>query len=648
MSATREEVVEKMNMANEQTKIKIEKERLSVLPSIIENTKYARFDSDLQRRETWKEICDRNMHMHLDKFKEHSLQFKKEIECIYRDFVVPKKVLFSMRSAQFAGKSIEISPNRIYNCAYMPIDSFTAFSETMFLLLGGTGVGYSVQLHHTDKLPKIIQPSDRTYRHKIGDSIEGWADAIKALFDSYIGKRTSMPRFDYSDIRPKGTILKTSGGKAPGPEPLRKCITIIQGMLNEMEEGHQVKPIEAHDILCHIADAVLSGGIRRAAMISLFSQEDEEMMCSKVGKYWNEGNSQRSTANNSVVLDRNMLKENFDTVWDKIVASNTGEPGIYFTNELDSDWGTNPCCEIALRPFQFCNLTEINVSDIDTQEELNNRVYAAAFLGTLQATYTDFHYLREKWKTTTEKDALLGVSMTGIASNSLTGLDLNEAANVAIETNKSIADTLGINHAARVTCVKPAGTTSLVLGTSSGIHSWHSEYFIRNITLSKNEHLYPYLLEKLPHLIADYIGKPGNACLSMPQKSPEGAITRHTETTVDMLNRVKRFSTDWVHEGHIDGINTHNVSATVNVKEDEWDLIGEWLWMNRDYYNGLATIPFSDSAYNHQAPLVEITEDKFNALMKYVSIIDLTDIKEYEDNTNLQGEIACAGGECEI
>jgi len=343
-----------------------------------------------------------------------------------------------------------------------------------------------------------------------------------------------------------------------------------------------------------------------------------------------------------------MPKEEFDSIWDKIVASNTGEPGIYFTNDLNSDWGTNPCCEIALRPFQFCNLTEINVSDIDTQEELNSRVYAASFLGTLQATYTDFHYLREKWKTTTEKDALLGVSMTGIASNSLTNLDLNEAANVAIETNKSIANTLRINHAARVTCVKPAGTTSLVLGTSSGIHSWHSEYFIRNITLSKNEHLYPYLLEKLPNLIADYIGKPGNACLSIPQKAPSGAITRHTETTIDMLNRVKRFSTDWVHEGHLDGINTHNVSATINVKHDEWDLIGEWLWMNRDYYNGLATIPFSDSVYNHQAPLVEIGESTYHEMMDFVNDLDLTDIKEYEDNTNLQGEIACAGGSCEI
>lgn len=619
-----------------------------ILSSIIENTKYAKFDMDLQRRETWNEICNRNMNMHLEKFKDEPIQFKDEIKRIYNEYVFTKKVLFSMRSAQFAGKSIEISPNRIYNCAYMPIDSFTAFSEAMFLLLGGTGVGYSVQLHHIEKLPPIKQPSSRTYRQKIGDSIEGWADAIKVLFDSYTGKRTSMPRFDYSDIRPKGTPLKTSGGKAPGPEPLRKCITIIQGMLNEMEDGHQMEAIEAHDILCYIADAVLSGGIRRAAMISLFSKEDENMLCAKIGKYWEEGNGQRSTANNSVVLDRNMDEEEFAAIWDRITKYKTGEPGIYFTNDLDSDWGTNPCCEIALRPFQFCNLTEINVSDIESQEDLNQRVYAASFLGTLQATYTDFHYLREKWKTTTESDALLGVSMTGIAHNAINELNLQEAADIAILTNKTIAEQLGINEAARVTCVKPAGTTSLVLGTSSGIHSWHSEYFIRNITLSKNEHLYPYLSERFPDLIADYEGKPGNACLSIPTKAPEGATTRHTESTIEMLNRVKRVSTEWVHVGHKDGLNTHNVSATVNVKEDEWDMVGEWLWKNREFYNGLATIPYSDSAYNHQAPLVEIDKAQYEEMMYFVEEVDLTDIKEYEDNTNLQGEIACAGGACEI
>ena len=620
-----------------------------LLPSIIENTKYARYESVLQRRETWDEICNRNMQMHLNKFKNEPEEFKEEIKRIYKEYVIPKKVLFSMRSAQFAGKAIELSPNRIYNCAYLPIDSFTAFSETMFLLLGGTGVGYSVQKHHVMKMPHIVKPSaDRTYRHNIGDSKEGWADAIKALFNSYSGKRTSTPRFDYSDIRPKGTPLKTSGGKAPGPEPLRKCITIIQGILSEKEDGDKLRPIEAHDILCHIADAVLSGGIRRAAMISLFSQDDEEMLCAKVGEYWDEGHGQRSTANNSVVLDRNMPREEFDNIWNRITKYRTGEPGIYYTNDMEGDWGTNPCCEIALRPFQFCNLTEINVSNVENQKDLNDRTYAASFLGTLQATYTDFHYLREKWKSTTEKEALLGVSMTGIAHNTINTLDLSEAANIAVQTNVDIARALNINPAARVTCVKPAGTTSLVLGTSSGIHAWHSDYYIRNIILSKNEHLYPYLSDKFPELIADYEGKPGNACLSIPTKAPDGATTRYTESTIEMLNRVKHVSQEWVHAGHITGLNTHNVSATINVKEDEWDEVGEWLWRNRDYYNGLATIPYSDNAYGDQAPLVEIGKERYEELMQFVSEVDLTDIKEYEDNTNLQGELACAGGSCDI
>jgi ribonucleoside-diphosphate reductase alpha chain len=307
---------------------------------------------------------------------------------------------------QFGGKPIEISPNRIYNCAYLPIDSLDSFSECMFLLLGGTGVGYSVQKHHVDKLPLINKPyAKRTRRYLISDSIEGWADSIKMLMKSYLNGKGSRIVFDYSDIRPKGARLVTSGGKAPGPQPLKECILKITGLLENKEDGDQLSTLEAHDIVCYIADAVLAGGIRRAALISLFSADDNEMIACKSGSWW-ELNPQRGRANNSAVLMRHKItKSFFMDLWKRVELSKAGEPGIYFNN--DKDWGTNPCCEIALRPFQFCNLCEVNVSNIKSQEDLESRVKAAAFIGTLQAGYTNFHYLRPIWKETTEKDALI-------------------------------------------------------------------------------------------------------------------------------------------------------------------------------------------------------------------------------------------------
>ena len=379
-----------------------------ILSDLTVYMKYAKYIPELERRETWEELVTRNMNMHIKKYP----HIASEIVEVYQ-YVFDKKVLPSMRSMQFGGKPIEISPNRIYNCAYLPIDHLDAFSEAMFLLLGGTGVGYSVQKHHVEKLPEIRKPNpNRTRRFLVGDSIEGWADAIKVLMKSYFGEHLSTPEFDFSDVRPKGAQLVTSGGKAPGPQPLKDCLHKLKGMLDAKEDGEKMTPIEVHDMVCHIADAVLAGGIRRAALISLFSADDNEMIACKSGAWW-ENNPQRGRANNSAALVRHKItKEFFMDLWKRVEASGAGEPGIYFTN--DKDWGTNPCCEIALRPNQFCNLCEVNVSDIESQEDLNNRVKAAAFIGTLQAGYTDFHYLRDVWKRTTEKEALIGVSMTGI------------------------------------------------------------------------------------------------------------------------------------------------------------------------------------------------------------------------------------------
>ena len=611
-----------------------------ILSDITVHMKYAKYIDEKQRRENWDELVTRNMNMHIKKFP----HLETEIRSVYQ-YVFQKKVLPSMRSMQFGGKPIEVSPNRIFNCAFCPVDDPRVFGEIMFLLLGGTGVGYSVQKHHVEKLPEIRKPNEkRTRRFLIGDSIEGWADAVKALIQSYF-KGTSRLRFDFSDIRPKGARLVTSGGKAPGPQPLRECLVKVEGILDAKENGDQLTPIEVHDIVCYIADAVLAGGIRRAALISLFSADDEEMVSAKAGAWW-ELNPQRGRANNSVVVMRHKInKDTFMDLWKRVEESRSGEPGFYFSN--DKEWGCNPCCEIGLRPFQFCNLVEINVSDVDTQEELNNRSIAASFIATLQASYTDFHYLRPIWKRTTEKDALIGVSMTGIASGGVLKLNLEEASMKVNMENRRAAMQIGINRAARTTCVKPAGTTSLTLGTSSGIHAWHNDYYIRRLRVGKNEAIYKYLINNLPELVEDckFRGH-DTAILSIPQRAPEGAITRH-ETALDLLERVKKVSDEWIQGGHYKGSNSHNVSATVTIKDGEWDSVGEWMWENRACYNGLSVLPYDGGTYV-QAPFEDCDKETYERMLELVKNVDLDLVIETEDETDLSGEIACGGGSCEI
>ena len=609
-----------------------------ILSEITVYMKYAKYLPTKNRRETWKELVTRNRKMHLKKYPD----LKDEIMSAYK-FVLKKKVLPSMRSMQFAGKPIEISPNRVYNCAYLPIDDWRAFSETMFLLLGGTGVGYSVQKHHVDNLPEIRKPNPkRQRRYLIADSIEGWADAVKILMKSYFFDGSTI-KFDYTDIRAKGARLVTSGGKAPGPQPLKECLVKIEGMLKEKQDGDKLSTLETHDIICYIADAVLAGGIRRAALISLFSAHDEEMISCKTGNWW-ELNPQRGRSNNSAVLMRHKItKDFFLDIWKRIELSGAGEPGIYLSN--DKDWGTNPCCEIALRPFQFCNLCEVNVSNIESQEDFEERVKAAAFIGTLQAGYTEFHYLRPIWQRTTEKDALIGVSMTGIGSGVVLGYDMKSAAKIVKEENTRVADLIGINKTARATTVKPAGTTSLTLGTSSGIHAWHNDFYIRRIRVGKNESIYKYLNENHPELVEDeFFRAHDTAVISIPQKAPSGAIMR-TESPFQLLERVKKVAMEWIKPGHRAGSNTHNVSATISLRDHEWDAAGEWMWDNKNHYNGLAVLPYNGGTYT-QAPFEDITED--NRLMETLTTVNLSNIIETEDETDLKGELACAGGACEI
>jgi ribonucleoside-diphosphate reductase alpha chain len=611
---------------------------VSILSDITVYNKYAKFNPELQRRETWEEIVTRNRDMHISKFP----QLKDEITKAY-ELVYDKKILPSMRSLQFAGKPIEINNTRIYNCAYLPIDDYRSFSETMFLLLSGTGVGFSVQQHHIGELPEIKLPTKHK-RYLVSDSIEGWADAVKILVKAYF-TGSPLPLFDFRDIRPKGARLITAGGKAPGPEPLKECLFQIQKIFDRKQNGDKLSSLEAHDIVCHIADAVLSGGIRRAALISLFNLDDEDMLTSKFGSWW-EANPQRGRANNSAVILRHKItEEEFFKLWKKIEASGSGEPGLYFSN--DKDWGTNPCCEIALRPYQFCNLCELNASDVESQEDLNERSRAAALIGTLQASYTDFHYLRDIWRKTTEKDALIGVGQTGIGSGVVLNYNLKEAADVAKTENARIAEIIGINKAARVTTVKPSGTSSLVLGTSSGIHAWHAPYYVRRMRVGKNEALYTYLSINHPELVEDEYFKPTiQAVISVPQKAPEGSILR-SESALELLERVRKYNVEWVKKGHRKGANTNNVSATVSITETEWEEVGKWMWENKDTFNGLSVLPYFGGSYT-QAPFQDITEEEFEEMSKHLHNIDLTNVVEFNDETNLMDQQACAGGACEV
>lgn len=610
-----------------------------VLSDITVHAKYAKYIPELNRRETWDEIVTRNKEMHQAKFQ----NLKNEIEEAYK-LVYDKKVLPSMRSLQFAGKPIELNNARIFNCSYAPVDDYRVFSEFMFLLLSGCGVGFSVQNHHIEKLPEIKIPTKHR-RFLVSDSIEGWADAVRVLCKAYFGYTNAMPLFDFRDIRPKGARLITSGGKAPGAEPLKECLFQVQKIFDRKQNGEKLTSVEAHDIICHLADAVLSGGIRRAALISLFDFDDEKMLTCKFGDWWLE-NPQRGRANNSAVILRHKItEEEFFNLWEKIEASNSGEPGFLFSN--DKDFGTNPCAEIALRPYQFCNLCEINASDIEGQEDLNNRAKVAAFIGTLQASYTDFHYLRDIWKRTTERDALLGVGMTGIASGEVTKYNLKQAAKVAKEENERVANVIGINKAARVTTVKPSGTSSLVLGCSSGIHAWHDPYYIRRMRLGKNEALYKYLIENCPDLVEDEFFKPTiQAVVGVPQQAPKNAILR-SESAIELLERVKKFNVEWVKAGHRSGANTNNVSCTITIKPNEWQTVGKWMWENRDNYAALSVLPEDLGTYK-QAPFETITEEQYNELAKHLHSLDMTQVVEESDETNLMDQAACAGNVCEI
>jgi ribonucleoside-diphosphate reductase alpha chain len=600
---------------------------------------YAKYMSHLGRRESLSETINRDMIMHLQKFPKLSNEITKSFR-----YVHDLKVMPSMRALQFAGGAVTKNNVRQFNCSYAPIDDTKTFSEALFLLLSGVGFGFSVQQRHISKLPKIKRPSE-SVRYIVHDSIEGWSDALNTLMESYFFGKIK-PDFDLSLIRAKGSYLVTTGAKAPGPEPLKLMLKQVEDRL-KLAIDRNLTSLEVHDIVCITSDAVLAGGIRRAALISLFDRTDVSMLKCKHGNWW-EKHPYRARANNSAVLPRDKTtKAEFDFIFDMCRDSGSGEPGIYWTN--NEDWGTNPCCEIGLRPNQFCNLTTVNQSNIVDKKDFFGRVHAATLIGTLQATYTDFNYLRPVWQKNTEEEALLGVSFTGIADSSgfITSDLLREGAKLSKEVNEKFAKKMGINPAARITAIKPEGTASCVLGSASGIHARHADHYIRRIRMNKDDALAVYLKNTIPDLVEDDKFSSSGIVVSIPQESPSGSIIRHNETAETLFKRTMQYNTDWVREGFRSGENQHNVSVTISVKPEEWEIIRVLMWDNKELYNGISLLPFDGGSYV-QAPFEDCTKEVFEQMSILVKAVDLTRVVENEDKTERIDSIACAGGVCSL
>jgi ribonucleoside-triphosphate reductase (thioredoxin) len=610
----------------------------NVLSNMVHYRTYAKFQSHLSRRETLEETINRNMIMHLDRFPKLSKDIIKAYRQIHELSVMP-----SMRSMQFGGEAILKNNSRIYNCSFTVANYERVFAEILFLLLSGTGVGYSVQKHHINQLPTIKKPREEG-RYVAHDSIMGWADCVMVLFEGYF-KGAIRPVFDLSPIRPKGSYLVTTGAKAPGPEPLRQMLKLVEEKLISAI-GRRLTTLEVHDIICIIADCVLAGGIRRAALIALFDRDDTAMLTSKHGEWWLK-HPYRARANNSAILPRHEVgEEEFRHIYDMCIKSNAGEPGFSWTNNIEM--GYNPCHEIALNSNQFCNLTSVNLTGIKNEKDFQNRVYAATLLGTLQASYTDFPYLSDKWKQVTEQESLLGVSFTGVAdATSMTAEQLQAGAKLALEVNEKYSKKIGINPAARVTAIKPEGTASCVVGSSSGIHARYSQHYLRRVRMNADDSLAKYLQTIMPELVEQDIFSKTGVVVTIPQNSPEGAIIRENESALTLLDRVNFYNQNWVAPGHRSGDNKHNVSCTINYKPEEIESLKAEMWKTRELYSGISLLPFDGGSYQ-QAPFEACSKEIFEKYYTMVKDIDLTRVIEMEDNTERMDSLACAGGVCEF
>lgn len=583
------------------------------------------------RKETLDENVDRVVAMHVKRFPHLEEHIKSVFSYVKDSVTVP-----SMRSLQF-GKEDSLHL-RNYNCSFLNITEMKDFADILYLLACGTGVGYSVQERHISFLPTIIEGKEEHYM--IPDTKESWADSVLILM------KNPKAEFNYSLIRPAGSPL-SSGGTASGPEPLIATHTamrkILAGAVNR-----KLTPTEVSDIVCHIAIAIVSGGTRRSALICLFDADNAEMLAYKHGEWWVD-NVQRGKANVSAVLHRQDMEfeRKYREIMASCYASGSGEPGLYLTNNLDM--GTNPCCEIALMSRQLCNLSSINVSKCVTEHDFLHAVNCATIIGTLQASMTDFSYIHPDFKKNCEAEALLGVSQTGVAENwqLLTEDLLQNGAKQAVETNRQWSALIGIKPAARVTCVKPEGSASVVLGTTSGIHAAHASYYLRRVQFNRADKIIQYLEAKAPKLVEPYCYDPYTMVLAVPVKK-EGAIMRDTETAIELLERMKHVSMNWIKPGHVSGANTHNVSLTVNYHEHEKADIVEWMLANIECYNGISLLPFDGGTYK-QMPFESITEAEYDEWCKKVPAdIDFSEIDFKGTTDKRTEEVACGGGSCEI
>lgn len=635
-------------------------------------TKYAKYDEKKKRRETWDETVSRVEKMHLKKFNFLSEDDKKEIVKAF-DFVREKKVTPSMRSMQFGGKAVEAHNGRIFNCAVRHIDSLRSFAESFYTLLCGTGVGFGLTNFFLNRLPDFVNANDKTgtvITYVVQDSIEGWGDSIEALLNCYFKNTPYSGRkivFDYSRIRPKGAKLKTGGGKAPGYKGLKNChkkVKILLDSLIEEKEQKRLKTIDAYDILMHCADAVLSGGIRRSACSVIFEASDDDMMNAKTGNWFND-NPQRARSNNSAIIIRGKTSyEEFCKLIDK--TKQFGEPGFLYV--VDERQLLNPCFEISFVPvtkdgrcgFQFCNLTSINGSKTSSLEEFKNAAWAASLIGTLQAAYTTFPYLGHTSEELTREESLLGVSITGMMDNPdilFNPKFQKEAAKVAVETNKEWAKKIGINQAARVTCIKPEGTNSIVLSAASGIHPHHARRYFRRIQVNKEDNVYKYFKMFNEHACEESVWSANKVddVITFPIEIPEKAKIKTDLTAIEHLKLIKLTQENWVNSGTTEVNNkplAHSVSCTVVVKDEEWEEVTQFLFKNQKDFTAVSLLPFSGDKIYKQAPMEAVItpedEKKFEDLVKNWSKVDYKKLQEDEDATSHAAEVACAGGACEV
>jgi ribonucleoside-triphosphate reductase len=622
-------------------------------------SRYARWLEDESRRETWEETCDRYMnwmYKHITGKTTDEPDHRDPIwnECM--EAILNLEVMPSMRALMTAGPALDRSHVAGYNCAYLVVDSLRAFDEAMFILLCGTGVGFSVENKYVNQLPTIGERIDGDQPIvSVPDSKEGWAISLRHIIDYLFVGYT--PRWDVSRVRPAGARLKTFGGRASGPGPLEELFIYVSEVINKAR-GRQLTSLECHDILCKIAEVVVVGGVRRSAMISLSDLSNEEMRYAKHGAWW-EQNAQRGLSNNSAVyLGRPTVGE-FLREWKSLYDSKSGERGI-FNRQASSrqasrngrrdtafDFGTNPCSEIILRPNQFCNLTEVVVRSDDNLRDLERKVRLATALGTFQSTLTEFKYLRNIWRRNTEEERLLGVSLTGILDHPILGRNgegcdwLRHLRGVAVETNKQLAEKLGIQPSVAITCVKPSGTVSQLVDSASGIHPRHSPYYIRTVRGDVKDPLTTFLIDAGVPYEPDAMSPASTVVFSWPQQSPGEATVRASLSAIEHLEIWKNIQEHWCE---------HKPSITVNVREDEWIGVGNWVWDNFDDLSGVAFLPYSEHTYR-QAPYQEITKDIYNDwLTRVPESIDWDKLKDYEkdDNTTGSQEYACASGFCEI